>query len=36
VFFGAVGEKAEMTDTHEALRDHMKQEAADEFLGIEG
>ncbi len=36
VFFGAVGEKAEMTDTHETLRDHVKQEAADELFGIEG
>lgn len=36
MFFGAVGEKAEMTDTHEALRDHVKQEAADELFGIEG
>ena len=36
MFFGGVGEKAEMTDTHEALRNHVKREAADEVFGIEG
>ena len=36
MFFGAVGQKAEVTDTHEALRNPVKQEAADEFVGIEG
>jgi len=35
MFLGAVGEKAEVADTHEALRDHVKQEAADGLLGIE-
>jgi len=36
VFFGAVSEKAEMTDTHEAIGQDMEEKAADEFLGIEG
>jgi len=36
VFFGSVGEKAEVADTHEAIGEHVKQEAADELFGIEG
>ncbi len=36
MFLGAVGEKAEMTDTHEAIGQDVEQEAADEFFGIEG
>jgi len=28
VFFGAVGEKAEVTDTHEAVGENVEQEAA--------
>ena len=27
---------AEVTDAHEAIRQYVKQEAADEFVGIEG
>jgi len=34
VLFGSIGEKAEVANTHEALRDHVKQEAADELFGI--
>jgi len=36
VFFGSVGEKAEVTDTHDAIGQDVEQEAADEFFGIEG
>ena len=36
MFLGAVGEKAEVADTHEAIGQDVKQEAADEFFGIEG
>lgn len=36
VLFGSVGEKAEVTDAHKAAGQHVKQEAADEFLGIVG
>ena len=36
VFFGAVGQKAEVTDTHEAIGEDVEEEAADEFFGIEG
>jgi len=35
VFFGAVGEKAEVTDAHETIGQDVEQEAADEFFGIE-
>ena len=35
VFFGAVREKAEMTDTHEAIGEHVEEKTADELLGIE-
>ena len=34
--FGSVGQKAEVTHAHEAFGDHVEQEAADEFMGIEG
>ena len=36
MFFGAVGQKAEVTDTHDAIGQDVEQEAADEFFGIEG
>ena len=36
VFFGAVGQKAEVANTHEAVGEHLEEEAADELLGIEG
>ena len=36
LFFRAVGQKAEVTDAHEALGQDVKQKAADEFVGIEG
>ena len=35
MFFGAVGEKAEVTDAHEALREDMEQETANKLLGIQ-
>ena len=34
VFFGAIGQKAKVTDAHEAVGEHVEQEAADEFVGI--
>jgi len=33
-FFRAVGQQAEVADTHEALGQDVKQEATDKFLGI--
>jgi hypothetical protein len=36
VFFGAVGEKAEVADMHEAVGERVEEETADELLGIEG
>ena len=36
MFFGSVGQKAEVTDAHEAIGQDVKQKAADEFFGIEG
>jgi len=36
MFFGAVGQKAEVTDTHEAIGQDVEQGAADEVFGIEG
>ena len=36
MFFGAVGEKAEMTDTLDAVGEHVEEKAADELFGIEG
>jgi len=34
VFFGAVGEKAEVADTHEAVGEHVEEKTADEFVGV--
>ena len=34
MLLGSVGEKAEVTDAHEAVRQDVKQEAADEFMGL--
>ena len=36
MLFGSVGKKAEVTDAHEAFGKHVKEETADEFVGIEG
>ena len=36
MFLGAVGEKAEVTDAHEAIGEHVEEKTADEFVGIEG
>ena len=36
MFFGAVGEKAEVADTHEAVGEPLEKKTADEFVGIEG
>ena len=36
MFFGSVGEKAEVADTHEAVGEDVEEEAADELFGIEG
>jgi hypothetical protein len=36
VFFGSVGEKAEVADTHETVGEHVEEKTADELLGIEG
>ena len=36
LFFRAVGQKAEVTDAHEAIGQDVEQKAADEFFGIEG
>ena len=36
MLFGSIGEKAEVTDTHDAIRQDVEQEAAAEFFGIEG
>jgi len=33
---GSVGKKAEVTDAHEAIGKDMEQEAADEFLRVQG
>ena len=33
---GSVGQKAEVTDAHEAIGEDVEEKAADEFLGIEG
>ena len=35
MFFGAVGQKTEVTDAHEAIGQDMEQKAADKLLGIE-
>jgi hypothetical protein len=34
VFFRAVGQKAEVTDAHEAIGKHVKQEAANKFMSL--
>ena len=36
MFLGAVGQEAEMADTHEAIGQNMEKKAADKFFGIEG
>jgi len=36
VLLGSVGEKAEVTDAHEAVGQHMEEEAADKLLGVKG
>ena len=33
MLFGSVGQKPEVTDAHKAVRQDVKQEAADEFMG---
>src|SRR5712691_5862371 len=35
LLLGAIGEKAEVTDAHEPIGQDVKQEATDEFLGLE-
>jgi hypothetical protein len=35
LFLRSVGEKAEVTDTHETIGQDVKQEATDKFLGIQ-
>ena len=34
MFFRAVGQKAEVTDAHEAIGKHVKQKAADKFMRL--
>jgi hypothetical protein len=34
--FRSVGQKTKVTHAHEAFGDHVEQEAANEFVGIEG
>jgi len=34
MLLGSVSQKTEMTDAHEAIGEHVKQEAADKFLGF--
>ena len=34
MLFGAVGEKAEVTDTHEAVGEHVEEKAVDKLLGV--
>jgi len=36
LLLGAVGQKAEVTNAHETVRQDVEQEAADKLLGIEG
>ena len=36
LFFGSVGQKAEVTDAHEAIGQDVEQEAADKLFGLEG
>ena len=35
MFFDSVGEKTEVTDAHEAIREDVEQKAANKFLGIQ-
>jgi len=35
VLLGSIGQKAEVTDTHEAIGEHVEEKTADELLGIE-
>ena len=35
MFFGSVGQKAEVTDAHEAIRQDVEQKAADKLMGIQ-
>jgi hypothetical protein len=34
VLLGSIGQKAEVTDTHEAVGKHVEEKTADEFLGV--
>ena len=36
MFFGSVGQKAEVADTHEAVGEHVEEKTADEFVSIKG
>ena len=36
MLLGPVGEKAEVTDAHKAVGQHMEEEAADKLLGVKG
>jgi len=36
VLLDSVGEKAEVTDAHEAIGQYVEQETADELVGVEG
>ena len=36
MLLGSVGEKAEVTDAHKAFWQNMEEEAANEFLGVQG
>jgi len=36
VFLGAVGQIVEVAHTHEAVGEHVEENAADKILGIEG
>ena len=35
LFFRSVGQKAEVTDSHEAVGQHVKKKSTDKFLGIQ-
>ena len=36
MLLGSVGQKAEVTDTHEAIGEHVEEKTADEFVSIKG
>ena len=36
MLLGSIGQKAEVTDTHEAIGEHVEEKTADELFGIEG